>query len=296
MMGRHLLRVRAPVEVATRRFDTSPMVWIFPPEQVIEDADYATRNSPITIVSDAVWLLAANIPHHYSQLALATQYQPPNLKKDGTPFVSAWGASSWIRSPIRSRRSVGTKSGTARALLKPPTIKSTAPSSRRRYLTKLSATLAVVRRLVLDLGDTLHAEAPTVTRVFGRGTRLDAVANDSQVLYQHARLMKAAEELEIDLLMAMPPFEREARFASVRIEAHLQGAAREHALRSQGLAHEVGEPDVYVFRMCERSREAKIKAGEFNLSLMPEDRLDLQHRIVAGLKRDNPLAWHDGAG
>jgi hypothetical protein len=64
----------------------------------------------------------------------------------------------------------------------------------------------------------------------------------------------------------MPPFEREARYASVRIEAHLQGAAREHALRSRGLAHEVGDPDVYVFRMCERSREAKIKAGEFNLS------------------------------
>ena len=101
--------------------------------------------------------------------------------------------------------------------------------------------------------------------------------------------MKAAEELEIDLLMAMPPFEREARFASVRLEAHLQGAAREHALRSRGLAHEVGDPDVYVFRMCERSREAKIKAGEFNLSLMPEDRLDLQHRIVAGVKRDNPM-------
>ena len=71
-------------------------------------------------------------------------------------------------------------------------------------MTKLSATLAVVRRLVLDLGDTLHAEAPTVARVFGRGARLDAVANDSQVVYQHARLMKAAEELEIDLLMAMP--------------------------------------------------------------------------------------------
>src|SRR5215204_7178364 len=73
------------------------------------------------------------------------------------------------------------------------------------------------------------------------------------------------------------------------LEAHLQGAAREHALRSRGLAHEVGDPDVYVFRMCERSREAKIKAGEFNLSLMPEDRLDLQHRIVAGVKRDNPM-------
>ena len=44
-----------------------------------------------------------------------------------------------------------------------------------------------------------------------------------------------------------------------------------------------------MFRMCERSREAKIKAGEFNLSLMPEDCLDLQHRIVAGVKRDNPM-------
>ena len=289
MMGRHLLRVRAPVEVANRRFDTSPMVWIFPPEQVIEDADYATRNSPITIVSDAVRLLAANIPHHYSQLELATQYQPPNLKKDGTPFV--FSVRSFFMDPLSDQipserghevwnRSSPFKTADYqeyRALLK------------AAVLTKLSATLAVVRRLVLDLGDTLHAEAPTVARVFGRGARLDAVANDSQVIYQHARLMKAAEELEIDLLMAMPPFEREARFASVRIEAHLQGAAREHALRSRGLAHEVGDPDVYVFRMCERSREAKIKAGEFNLSLMPEDRLDLQHRIVAGVKRDNPM-------
>ena len=91
--------------------------------------------------------------------------------------------------------------------------------------------------------------------------------------------MKAAEELEIDLLMAMPLFER-GSFRKRTPEAHLQGAAREHALRSRGLAHEVGDPDVYVFRMCERSREAKIKDGEFNLSLMPEDRLDLQHRSL----------------
>ena len=104
MMGRHLLRVRAPVEVANRRFDTSPMVWIFPPEQVIEDADYATRNSPITIVSDAVRLLAANIPHHYSQLALATSTSRPNLKRTARPSCSACAAFSWIHSPTRSRR------------------------------------------------------------------------------------------------------------------------------------------------------------------------------------------------
>jgi hypothetical protein len=43
---------------------------------------------------------------------------------------------------------------------------------------------------------------------------ITGVGDNGQIIYQHSRLMAAAERIEIDLLMAMPPHEREARFRS----------------------------------------------------------------------------------
>ena len=56
LMSRHLLRVqgRAPLPGV----DTSLMAWLFPGDMTLQDADYMSRDSPLTIVADAV-----NAPH-----------------------------------------------------------------------------------------------------------------------------------------------------------------------------------------------------------------------------------------
>jgi len=283
MMGRHLLRIRNPVTIAKKTFSMAPMAWIFPPEQVVEDADNTSRNSPITIVSEVVRLLAINIPHHYSQIQVANAYRPP--PRDGTkPYEFRLHAFFMdpLSDQIPSER--GHEVWNEASPFKTLTYQEYQDRLRAAVREKLSATLSVARRLAMDLKKTLAAQAPAIANVFGRGKRLDAIATDNQIVYQHARLMDAADRLEVDLLMAMPPFEREARFASVRLEGLLEGRDRIHTLEALDLTRQITNPDVFVFRMSDRSREAKVKVGDFNLSLMPEDRLEWQHRSVASLK------------
>ena len=163
------------------------------------------------------------------------------------------------------------KSGTADRHSPGATIRRTGRQVRDVVSSNLSAMLAVVERLTDDLRDQLTAEAPTVDFILNLGNRLSAVPEDGQILYQHARLMAAAQQLDVDLVMAMPPHEREARFRSVRLDAFFTGVQRDAELRQQGLASLIDQPDVFVFQISHRSREAKIKEGDYTWSLMPED-------------------------
>jgi DNA replication ATP-dependent helicase Dna2 len=289
VMGRHLLALlRAPD--AADRDAPAPMAWFFPPETVIEDPDFTSKNSPVTIVGDTVHaLLAANVPHHYSLLNVANAYHPSWYKprEDGGPhfrmpglFVdplsdqlpSERGHEIWNkRSPFRSSNWQEYRETLAKSVN-----------------TRLDALLAVTDRLVEDLGRSLSANAPRVEDVLGSTRLLGAMSWDSETLYQHARLMAAAATLENELLMAMPPHQREAAFESVRLTAKLTDADRMAALQAMERADLDGDPDVLVFRISERSAQASVKAGEFNLTLMPEDMLDIQHMKVAGLKARHP--------
>ena len=106
--------------------------------------------------------------------------------------------------------------------------------------------------------------------------------------------MAAAEKLDVDLVMAMPPHEREARFRSIRLEATLTGAQRAAELRQQGLTSLVNQPEIFVFRMSHRSREAKIKEGDYDWSLMPEDaQSQMQEWSLYRFKTEYPamVAW-----
>ena len=289
VMGRHLLALlRAPD--GADRDAPAPMAWFFPPETVIEDPDFTSKNSPVTIVGDTVHaLLAANVAHHYSLLNVANAYHPTWFKPrdDGGPhfrmpglFVdplsdqlpSERGHEIWNRrSPFRSSNWQEYRETLAKSVN-----------------TRLDALLAVTDRLVEDLGRSLSATAPRVEDVLGSTKLLGAMSWDSETLYQHARLMAAAATLENELLMALPPHQREAAFESVRLTGKLVGVDRTAALEAMEKAALDGDADVLVFRVSERSTQASVKAGEFNLTLMPEDMLDLQHMKVAGLKARYP--------
>ncbi len=110
-----------------------------------------------------------------------------------------------------------------------------------------------------------------------------------QILHQHTRLMGAAAQRENDLVMAMPPHEREARYHSARVEAVLGGKNRSEGLRELGLSDRITDPAVLLFRLAKRSRETRMREGEFTWSYLPESRLaELQEMPVANLTRDEP--------
>lgn len=293
MMGRHLELIRsAPVDKKKRGSDLSPMAWIFPPDEVVQEAENVERNSPITIVSEMVRLLAADIPYHYGQGFIANAYRIP-VAADRKVFdyrqhpFFADPLSDQIPSERGHEVWAGNKSP-----FRDQTPDDFQEELRRVVRQRLGATLSVVNRLRYDLEKTddtkLTAEAPSIDRVFGGGDRLSAVAQDLQVIYQHARLMDAAQTLEVDLQMATPPFEREARFQSVRLVQLLKDDARKQELERQGLDSLVPDDAMWVFEMSERSTEAKVKENEFNLSLMPEDCLHMQHWTLAKLASNFP--------
>ena len=88
LMSRHLLRVqgRAPIPGV----DTSLMSWLFPGDTTLQDADYISRDSPITIVADAVnALLAAPIP-----ITILLSKSPTPISPIGSSGPMAHGGSS----------------------------------------------------------------------------------------------------------------------------------------------------------------------------------------------------------
>jgi DNA replication ATP-dependent helicase Dna2 len=288
VMGRHLESLHIPVRVGGR--DITPMAWLFPAESVLEEPDFVSRSSPITVLSDTVnSLIAAPLPHHYGIIDLANSIEPEGrILANGQPWSfhvnkfyrdplsdqipSERGHEIWERgSPFRDR-DFQWHQDTTRAVV-------------RR---KLQAVSYVAEKLTRLLGTTLTSEAPTVGSVFQPADRLAGVGDDGQIIYQHAKLMASAERLEIDLLMAMPPHEREARFRSARIDHVLGTTERLRALRNLDLANRAGDAEVLAFRLSERSKEARIKEGEYTWSFLPEADLPaLQELTVAQFKTRN---------
>jgi hypothetical protein len=145
------------------------------------------------------------------------------------------------------------------------------------------------------LGDTLVAEAPAVGSIFSQTERLGKASNDGQIIYQHARLMASAQALDIALVMAMPPHEREARFISVRVVGILKEDDRAAVLKAQGLDRLAGNTDVFVLKMHQRSRDAKMKEGDYNWSFLPEAAIaELQNLTVAQFIKRNEHRFPEG--
>lgn len=288
VFGRHLDRVQAPVRVG--QVNINPIAWVFPAESVLEEPDFVSRSSPITVLSDAVnGLMAAPIPHHYGIIDLANNLEPESrTRADGERWW--FHVNKFYRDPLSDQipSERGHEIWERASPFRDQDFQWHQEELRRVVRRKLQAIAYVAEKLTRLLQDELTSQAPGVNDVFQPARRLTGVGDDGQILFQHTRLMAAAQQLEIDLLMAMPPHEREARFRSARVETILQDADRRHGLASLGLANQVGNDAVLLFRLSVRSREARLKEGEYTWSFLPEaDLAQLQDLTIAQFKRRN---------
>jgi DNA replication ATP-dependent helicase Dna2 len=289
VFGRHLDLLQAPVRIG--QVDVSPMAWVFPADAILDEPGFVGRASPISIVSDAVSsLMAAPIPHHYGVIDFANSIEPESrLLANGQSW--AFHINKFYRDPLSDQipSERGHEIWEHAAPFADRDFQWHQETVRHVVKRKLHAISYVSEKLTRLLGDSLTAEAPAVGSIFQGSDRLTGVGDDGQIIYQHARLMAAAQRLEVDLLMAMPPHEREARFRSARIGAVLVGDARRTALGALGLNGHVNDPRVLVLRLSERSKEARLKKGEYTWSLLPEaDLPDLQDLTVAQFKSLHP--------
>ena len=286
--GRHLDRLQVPVQVGAHM--VSVLSWLFPAEQTLDSPDYIGRASPITIVANAVnSLVAAPIPHHYGLIELANRLDSEGRQRDDG---STWEyqVSDFYKDPLSDQipSERGHEIWERTAPFRNQDFQQHQEQTRRVVRTKLSAVLYVAMQLAIDLGDTLTADAPFFDAVFSPLDRLTGTGDDEEIIYQHARLMSAVQRMEIELLMAMPPHEREARYASLRMRRLLTGDERREALINLGVIN--FDQETLVFELSHRSRDAKIKDGEFTWSLLPERDLGiLQHFTTAQFKRATGL-------
>ena len=175
--------------------------------------------------------MTAPIPHHYGVIDLANSLEPESRT---LPNGERWWfhVNKFYRDPLSDQipSERGHEIWERASPFKDQDFQWHQEELRKVVRRKLHAVAYVAEKLTRLLQDQLSAQAPGVNDVFQPATRLTGVGDDGQILFQHSRLMAAAQQLEIDLLMAMPPHEREARFRSARVEVVLQGVERREGL------------------------------------------------------------------
>jgi DNA replication ATP-dependent helicase Dna2 len=273
VVGRHLQALR---DMGGSKERTPPFLWMVPPDQLLQDADFVKADSAITILSDvARHLVAAPLPHHYGLIGLANLY--PQKKGDGENY--RFSVDTLYFDPLSDQMPSERGHEMWRGFY--PTYKTTDDAAKKAAMserhvatirkivgTKLSAMASIRRQLADDLSKSLKAKAPTVSKVFGNTERLPKVSEDGQIVYQHARVLAASAALDVDNIVAMPPNRREAKGRSIRLTERLTDV--EGLMASYGIVKE-DEFSYFAFGVAKDSMDAKVKEGEFDWTFLPED-------------------------
>lgn len=238
------------------------LAWLFPPENIIANPATSDRLSPITIVRDVIRaLVALPVTHYYSLLNTARAYYPASVN---TP-AAAFQVSPFFEDPfsdqIPSERAHEIWSRSTRPVAWNQQLQTLQVTINR----KIFALSAVVQRLQDDLDGRLGQTAPRIDEIGAPRLPL-RMSNDSRLWFTFASLNVALSRLEVQLIRAMPPHEREARFKSAHLLNRLDDAAAAPVLAAFGLTLVAG---LYVYEMAPNSCELRAREGDFNFALSP---------------------------
>ena len=252
--------------------------WLFPPESVLEDARYQDGKSPLTIVQPIVKSsVTADIPHYYNLIQLATMYYPDFFQEPPKPRIR-----NFFMDPLSDHVPSERAHEIWSQIDKPVHYQEIEEDFRRTVRQKLELLDHVVTRLSQDLPDDLRPVAPTID-VLTEAPRMSGVCWDGQIWHEFTSLNSAISRFENEMLMAMPPHEREARFKCIRLEERITGTRRREILSEQNIPNAAS---IYVFKVRQQSIETKLRPGDF-VSLMPEDRLGFAKKRLTWLRGDN---------
>ncbi|HEY0078499.1 MAG TPA: ATP-binding protein [Pyrinomonadaceae bacterium] len=254
LVGRHLLHILADPKLRG-------LAWLFPPPELLQNAEDATRQSPITLVSTVVDNTVALPVSHYHQLfEVAKHYKPdsapdpvvhPLYQEPMSDLIPAERIHEYWEREGRWTESQGYIQAATR--------------------NKAYALSLVVQRLESDLEKVLSRQAaPPVVRNLRVVTGL---APQGRLWLEFTRLDAALDSLDAHTVRSMPPHEREARLKSARLVKRLSGANRQQAL--DDLSKALGRPlsnvqNLLVYKMRDASRELNAKPGDFTYALSPE--------------------------
>jgi len=282
VVGRHLEAILADSNLRD-------LAWLFPAEELVPDPTMATRRSPITIVAEAVHHhLAAPVPHAYTLLNVVKHYHRPN----DAAFVPT--VLEYFQDPLTDL--IPSERGHEIWVKKQP-----GPhfpgyvvrlqQFRETVEKKLRALEMVTNRLQNDLASSLSKHAAPLVSL--QPLKPPAhVSLDGQLWYTFARLNAELQKLDAQLVRAMPPHEREARFKSARLSHRLAGQAEHHALQWMNQCFGLQlQPAAgrYVYGMHAASCNVSLKPGDFTYALAPEQAPDFLDRSIRSLLEGTPL-------
>lgn len=276
VIGRHL-------EFILRERRLHHLAWLFPPDTLVANPELSDRGSPISLVREAVRsLVAAPIPHYYSLLTIARQYHaltlPEGVAKFSMPPLFEDPLSDHIPSEraheIWSRNTRGKRTWELQLASLQSAVKK-----------KLSALETVTNRITSDLKSKLGSTAPRISSL--RPPKLSGVmADDSRLWYVFTQLDAALKQLKVQKTLAMPSYEREARYASAHLVKRLGEVERKNALADLRLAD---KSSTWIYAVSPNSREVKLKVGDFAFALSPRTQAGVLEKRLATVARGQKL-------
>ncbi len=255
VIGRHLAHI-------INNQDYRNLAWLFPPENIVANPATSDRLSPITIVRDIVRaLVALPVSHYYSLLNTARAYYPASI----TTPAGAFHVNPFFEDPfsdqVPSERAHEIWSRTTQPVAWNQQLQILQETINR----KVFALSAVVQRLQEDLDGRLGQTAPLIAEI-GPPKLSQKMSDDSRLWFTFTSLNVALSRLDVQLVRAMPPHEREARFNSARLLNRLDNTAAAPILASLGLVAAAG---LYIYQLAPNSCEVRAREGDFNFALSP---------------------------
>lgn len=257
LVGRHLPYILSDPKLCD-------LAWLFPPPELLQRAEDATRQSPITLVLSVIDnTVAVPIAHHHQLLEVAKNFKPAAIKAPSVHPLYQELMSDLIP-PERIHEWWNRKGNPWQETQN--RIEETAQA-------KVLALGMIVRQLETELASVLNRHsAPPVNR---KKQPQKKIAPQSRLWLEFARLNSALEHLEVHTIRSMPPQEREARLKSARLLRRLSEREEQQALvfLNKTIATPLSSsPGLYVYRMRPGSKEVNLKPGDFQYALAPESR------------------------
>lgn len=255
LVGRHLPQILADSELRD-------LAWFFPPPELLQHAEDATRKSPITIVSKVVNnTVAVPVAHHYSMLDVVKTYRPESIAE--APFVN-WLYQEPMSDLLPAERIHEWWKRKDDWHDKQNIIRQTSQI-------KVLILNLITSRLESDLKDVLSRHsAPPVVRP---QTKLGKMSPQSRLWLEFTRLNAALDSLDSHNIRSMPPHEREAVTKSARLQKRLTGEERANALEklSRSLGEEIKDGEnLFIYQLRKGSFEINARPGDINYALSPE--------------------------
>ncbi|MFJ6167281.1 DEAD/DEAH box helicase [Micromonospora orduensis] len=255
VVGRHLGQI-----MANRNLNR--LAWLFPPDAIM-DAPHLAASPAVSVVRDAIkGLLTLDLPHTYTLIETARRYHDPSHPNPRFYVPRFWHDPFSDQIPPERAHQLwrGRMSPNA------PTPTELQANLQQTVNSKLDALATITDRLGRDLHGRLTRKAPQIRQLHGPAD-LAGTSHLGLLLFAHAKLNAALDQLDVVRTRALAVAEREATFASARLTRRLTGTDEASALAMLGLT---AQPHRAVYELAPGSREVKAKPGAFNWAIAPE--------------------------